>query len=116
MSMITEQIERLKKYAQILEDTSTNRVNADLMCVNAMREAADTIEELSAKLHAVNMERSSQYYYGGWIPCDERMPEERKSVLVYCPCGNNIYCAYLENGQWLLFGAYTNQIIEDVIE
>ena len=71
MSIITELIEKLKNYAQILEDTSTNNGSADLMCIKTMREAADTIEQLSAKLHAANMERSSQYYHGGWIPVEE---------------------------------------------
>ena len=43
--------------------------------------AANTIEELSAKLGASQMERSSQYYHGGWITCEERMPEEHDSCL-----------------------------------
>ena len=38
--------------------------------------AAKTIEELSEKLAAENMERSSAYYNGGWIPVSERMPEK----------------------------------------
>lgn len=38
--------------------------------------AAKTIEELSEKLSAENMERSSAYYNGGWIPVSERMPEK----------------------------------------
>ena len=36
--------------------------------------AADTIEELSAKLATSNMERSTAYYRDGWIPCSERLP------------------------------------------
>lgn len=107
MSMITEQIKNLRKVAEYPA--------ADGSIKWILRGAADTIEELSSKLHTANMERSSQYYHGGWIPCEDRMPEERQSVLVYCPYGNNIYCAYLENKQWLLFGAYTNQTIKDVI-
>ena len=83
MSMITELIERLRKYSQILEDLSTPKDTANLSCMKAMREAADVIEELSAKLHAANMERSSQYYHGGWIPVDERLPEENERDLDY---------------------------------
>lgn len=37
----------------------------------AMLEAADAIEALSAKLKAANMERSDRYYDGGWIAVDE---------------------------------------------
>lgn len=43
---------------------------------------ADTIEELSAKLHNSQMERSSQYYNGGWIPCSERLPEIHVDVIL----------------------------------
>jgi hypothetical protein len=42
---------------------------------NEVKEAADTIEELSAKLANANMERSTAYYNDGWIPCSERLPE-----------------------------------------
>lgn len=42
----------------------------------AILEAADTIEYLSAKLQAENMDRSLEYC-GGWILCKERLPEEK---------------------------------------
>jgi hypothetical protein len=45
-------------------------------------EAADTIKILSEKLHTSQMERSSQYYNGGWIPCDEKTPEYDKEILL----------------------------------
>ena len=41
----------------------------------AMLEAADTIEVLCAKL--ADMERSAEDCGGGWIPCKERLPEEK---------------------------------------
>ena len=37
--------------------------------------AADTIESLSAKL--ADMEQSAEDCGGGWIPCKERLPEEK---------------------------------------
>lgn len=40
--------------------------------------AADTIEALYAKLQAANMERSTAYYNGGWIPVSVRQPEQKK--------------------------------------
>ncbi len=39
-----------------------------------------------------------------WISVDERLPEECKSVLVYCPYYDNILMCYLERGKWFLFG------------
>ncbi len=38
-----------------------------------LKQAADTIEALSAKL--ADMERSADDCGGGWIPCKERLPE-----------------------------------------
>ena len=43
---------------------------------------------------------------GEWIPVSERLPEERQSVLVWCPQYKNIYCACLEKEQWWIFGAF----------
>ena len=54
MSLISKQINELREYAKLIND------------------AADTIEMLSAKLHASQMERSSQYYNDGWVPVDEK--------------------------------------------
>lgn len=54
---------------------------------NICAQAADTIEALSAKLAAANMERSDRYYSGGWIACEDRLPEEGKEVLVYLKQG-----------------------------
>lgn len=34
------------------------------------------------KLAEQNMERSTDYYNGGWIPCSERLPEDDEMVLV----------------------------------
>lgn len=50
-----------------------------------------------------------------WIPVSERLPKERKPVLVYCLERKNIYCAYYEEKQWWIYGAYFTKIEEDVI-
>lgn len=79
MSMISEQVADLREKAQIFEDSgcATNGI------VKTFREAADTIEELSAKLATANMERSTAYYNDGWIPCSSgRMPENGQTVVV----------------------------------
>ena len=76
MSMITELIERLRESADDTELNMECSRACDGECNKLLREAADVIEELSTKLQAANMERSSQYYNGGWIPVSERLPEE----------------------------------------
>ena len=48
-----------------------------------------------------------------WIPVSERLPEERTSVLIWCPERKNIYCAYLEENQWWIFGAYFEKVIKN---
>ena len=51
-----------------------------------------------------------------WIPVSERLPEEEgKSVLVYAPEYNNIYCAYLESDTWFIFGSYGTYAVANVI-
>ena len=72
MSLITKQIDELRAYAKDRKGELAKLIN----------DAADTIEQLSAKLHASQMERSSQYYHGGWIPCSERLPEESGRYLI----------------------------------
>ena len=73
MSMISEQIERLRKIA----DTGFSERGM----ARELFDAADTIEELSAKLASANMARSTAYYNDGWIPCSERLPEIRDKYL-----------------------------------
>ena len=72
MSLISKQIQDLRAYAKDRKGELAKLVS----------DAADTIEELSTKLSAVNMERSSQYYNGGWIPCSERLPDQYGNYLI----------------------------------
>lgn len=74
MSLTSKQIDELRAYAKDRKGELAKLIN----------DAADTIEMLSAKLHASQMERSSQYYHGGWIPCQERLPETGERVLITC--------------------------------
>jgi hypothetical protein len=69
MSLITELIERLRKEADGYMGYRSKRA---IRVKHLLREAADTIETLSAKVHAANMERSTAYYNGGWIPVSEK--------------------------------------------
>lgn len=73
MSMISKLVDDLKRYAE------TYAMNEEQIFRNPhlgvlLNQAADTIEELSAKLETANMERSSAYYGGEWIACSERLP------------------------------------------
>ena len=80
MSMVSELVKELRKYAEEYKNLPWSEV-----CEKTKRMlncAADTIEELSAKVARQNMERSSQYYGGGWIPCSERLPDDSLNFVL----------------------------------
>lgn len=91
MSMISEQVKELRELA---EDCKCENDEDDI--VRALQVAADTIEELSAKLVAANMERSSAYYGGEWIPCSERLPEEKINPIT---SDYQEYCVTFSDGE-----------------
>lgn len=94
MSLTSKQIDELRAYAKDRKGELAKLIN----------DAADTIEMLSAKLHASQMERSSQYYHNGWIPCSERLPEPCKAVLGYAPRYQNIYALYYDSAYgWMIW-------------
>lgn len=77
VSLISERIKRLRERAKIMKETKGTE---DI--VKDFNEAADLIEEISAKLSARNVEESnSTQSFGGWIPCIERLPEKGIPVL-----------------------------------
>ncbi|MBQ6319550.1 MAG: DUF551 domain-containing protein [Lachnospiraceae bacterium] len=82
MSLITEQIKRLKEEADDIRRNIDLDMPIPLSYAQLMEEAAEAINELSAKVHAMNMERSSAHYHNGWIPVDERLPEDDIFVLI----------------------------------
>lgn len=59
MSMIEQQLKEIRDMTSVLHDEK--RYAAE----EIMRQAADTIEALSEKLAAANMEQSDRYYGGG---------------------------------------------------
>lgn len=83
MSMISEQVKELRNIAETFCEWEYNRF------YNAISRADDTIESLSAKLQAANMERSAEDCGGGWIKCDkDNLPD--KEVLCCDQCGEMI--------------------------
>lgn len=82
MSMISEQVKRLKIEAEWLENDQEKRLGGIL------RQAADTIESLSAKLTANS----------GWIPCSEP-PKHNREVLIFN--GKSYSVGYYDGKTWV---------------
>ncbi len=99
MSMISEQINLLRNAVIRLQTLDLPNTAKEV------KEAADTIEELSAKLASANMERSTAYYNDGWTPASSGyMPEtEEPCWITYEDADGklhvceDIYCDY---GGW----------------
>ena len=87
---ISEQVKELRKVAENFREWEYNRF------YDVISEVADTIESLSAKLQAANMERSAENY-GGWIPCRERLPRENKEVICFFRDGTVSACMLIYN-------------------
>lgn len=93
MSMINEQVKSLRDVAGAYKHNGLSLI---------LREAADTIETLSAKLAAENMERSDKYYGCGWILVKDRLPTKEECgnyrghflVTVYAPELKTLYMEY----------------------
>lgn len=80
---ISEQVKELREIAKNWNpNTPINPVSV------VLNKAADTIESLSAKLQAANMERSAEDC-GGWIECESgKLPD--KEVICCDVCGEII--------------------------
>lgn len=91
MNLISKQISELRAYAKDRKGELAKLVN----------DAADTIETLSTKLSAANLERSSRYYNGGWIPFKTRaLTDEEKEEHPEWDC--ILECKLPEDGQRIL--------------
>lgn len=82
---ISEQVKELREYSNISLYARESRAR------ELLKEAADTIEALSAKLQAENMERSVEDCGGGWILanvkndnyiCDYRLRDYYGVILI----------------------------------
>lgn len=92
MSMISEQVKELREFAT--EFNLDDKVELATM----LKEAADTIESLSAKLQAANVEQTAQDS-GGLIPCKERLPQKDETVLIDTGIGYFEIATYSGDGK-----------------
>ena len=76
--MITELVDRLNEHADFLKEIG---FEPNGMVMSDYNEVIETIRLLSEKLHDSQMERSSQFYHGGWISVSERLPNFNDIVL-----------------------------------
>lgn len=60
MSMLSEQTNKIRKVSKCVYLAADKEVAGDIS--STLNQAADTIEALSAKMQAANMERSDRYY------------------------------------------------------
>ena len=80
--MIKNQISALRELAE-LQNISYHK--------SIINRAADTIEALSEKLTAANIERSEAYYNDGWIPFKDKLTEqELKIIKTLADCNMNV--------------------------
>lgn len=102
MSMTTELIKGLRNMALQYSAMGVQETE------KIMKQAANVIEELSAKVSQQNIEKSSQYYNDGWIPCDDKLPEDEEAVLVSVSNGIGVLIGrYIKSAEyWKVYGTY----------
>lgn len=72
MGMVNEQVKKLRDGSDVYKVGGFPEVS------KLLQNAADTIEALAAKPAVADMENG-----GGWISCEERLPEDGVDVLVW---------------------------------
>jgi hypothetical protein len=71
-----------------------------------MAEVTVTKEEWDRVIEMLDQANKTIESAQKWISVKERLPEDRHSVLVYCPYNKCIYTAYYDdfNDEWYYFG------------
>lgn len=105
MSMIEQQVNKIRKVAKCVYLATDKEVADDIS--STLNQAADTIEALSAKLEKANMERSEGYYNGGWILCDDRLPQQPKENPIFDGKPLELYLVSVKNTDYA-FRAFWN--------
>ena len=135
MSMLSEQVKELREMSIRQRNNAKVSEKVFFEIENALSQAADTIEALSAKL-AANIERSDRYYGeekklieemteeiencygretelserareylaktdygGGWIACEDRLPDKDDTVLIDTGIGYFEIATYSGDGK-----------------
>lgn len=99
MNMLSEQVNELRGYCIELEKYGgwwNNRLSRKI------KEAADTIESLSEKLQAANMENG-----GEWILCEDRLPPQPKKNPIFDGKPLELYLVSVKNTDYA-FRAFWN--------
>ena len=109
MNMISEQIEELRLMAEMFSNGEPYG--------NLLRRAANTIEMLS--------EKAREPKQGEWIPCEERLPEDIRPVIVtwkntdpasyyqYIVGKHFIGTAHYCKGKWYWYSSVTEDLLAE---
>lgn len=105
MSMLSEQVNKIRKVAKCVYLATDKEVADDI--ASTLNQSADTIEALSAKLQAENMERLNRYYNCGWILRDDRLPVTAEYMeLEPTPYMKRLEIAYMADTVEYILGFY----------
>lgn len=99
MSMITEQNKRLRDLADVLELSD----NGYETLIKELRQAADTIEQLAAKLQVVNKTSMFSYFDG----IADSMKEDAKELEAYQKAFEDIKAEIEKQYKWLMQTKHT---------
>lgn len=104
---ISEQVKELREIANNLSVGHNMPIS---LSIENFRQAADTIEALSAKLQAANMENG-----GRWISCEDRLPDKHIDVLVSFGDKDSVIAWYSEVNKHWKNSSTDNVITADVV-
>ena len=104
---IKKGIEALNPSGDLISREETLTAFADYVGSGMSMNDYEALWDIVTKIPSVKQEPR-------WIPVSERLPEDSHAVLVWCPERKNIYCAYREENQWWIFGAYFEKVRLDV--
>ena len=107
MSMITEQVNELRKEAEHIRENIEFQFPVSMAQASMLKDAADTIEQLSAKLQALNKKTMFSYFDG----IADSMKEDNKELEAYQKAFEDIR-AEIRQKQWHIGVDNANQVIE----
>jgi hypothetical protein len=76
---------------------------------------SENLKKVGERKDALELELAEARKAAEWVPVRERMPDNSKAVLVWCPERKNKYTACWKVPYWLHFGgACSSEVTEDV--